>query len=281
MYNILRLGPNFQMVGSRNQDYLFSISEVLSHPLNPLRSNLEKTLSWIVALLTWPLALAVVGGLFSRRLRLSIGLLVLWSFLPLIFQGSLAKVYTSRYLLFAIPPLIIAAGLFINHILSRLRQGAGLAFLIFISVVVLFKIYPLYTHPSQAHLPREMKFGYFEEWTAGYGQKEIAIYLASLPVDQKILVVTEGFFGSLPDGLQIYTQHLPNVTVIGSSWPVSEIPPQLISGAIDHTAFLVANRSRLELSPDKLNRLKLIAEYPKPTRPDGSRESLLLFLFLK
>jgi hypothetical protein len=267
MYNILRLGPSFNLVGARNSDYVFSFAEVLTHPLNPLKGNMEKTFSWIVALLTGPLALLTLGGLFSRRFRLPIIILFVWSFIPLIFQASIAKVYTTRYLLFAIPPLLACAAIFTDQVLSKLKKGAGIAFLVFLTVLILVKIYPLYVDPHQAAIPRDMQYGYFEEWTAGYGQKEVAQYLSQLPADQKVLVVTEGFFGTLPDGLQIYTQHLPNITVIGSAWPVGEIPPQLVSGSIDHTPFLVVNKSRLELAPAQLERLQLIASYDKPTRP--------------
>ena len=47
VYNILRLGTNFHLIGSRNQDYLFSWREVFAHPLNPLIGNLETTIFWL------------------------------------------------------------------------------------------------------------------------------------------------------------------------------------------------------------------------------------------
>ncbi|PIT89104.1 MAG: hypothetical protein COU27_02080, partial [Candidatus Levybacteria bacterium CG10_big_fil_rev_8_21_14_0_10_36_7] len=35
IYNILRLGPNFHMVGARNQDYIFPISHIWENPKDP------------------------------------------------------------------------------------------------------------------------------------------------------------------------------------------------------------------------------------------------------
>ena len=45
IYNILRLGPQFRMIALRNQDYVWSISEILKHPLDPLKPHLLNTLS--------------------------------------------------------------------------------------------------------------------------------------------------------------------------------------------------------------------------------------------
>ncbi|KKT65883.1 MAG: hypothetical protein UW58_C0017G0015 [Candidatus Collierbacteria bacterium GW2011_GWC2_44_30] len=61
MYAILRLGVGFQMIGARNQDYVFSIKEVLSHPLTPFVGNARTTLNWLFLLLT-PTVL-LLGGL--------------------------------------------------------------------------------------------------------------------------------------------------------------------------------------------------------------------------
>src|SRR5258708_31479573 len=35
MYNILRLGPNFNFIRSRNEDYIFPISHLFTNPKNP------------------------------------------------------------------------------------------------------------------------------------------------------------------------------------------------------------------------------------------------------
>ena len=55
MYAVLRLGPGFGLIGSRNQDYVFSLKEVIAHPLNPSWGNLKTTLNWFWLLFTPPL----------------------------------------------------------------------------------------------------------------------------------------------------------------------------------------------------------------------------------
>ena len=129
-------------------------------------------------------------------------------------------------------------------------------------------------------MPFDMRSGYLEDWTAGWGQKEVANYLIEKANGgQKIVVGTDGFFGTLPDGLQIYTQGTPNITVIGGSPSIKTLPESLTNSLLDkaNTVYLVANASRVNLSPQDMSRLELIGSYPKPARADGTHETLLFF----
>ena len=123
-----------------------------------------------------------------------------------------------------------------------------------------------------------MATGYYQEWTAGWGQKEIAEYLINLHSQgKKAVVFTEGFFGTLPDGLQIYTQSYPNLTVVGSA-PIAEtLPDGLLNTSKDNERFFVINSTRNKLTASDLAKLELINEYPKFPRADGTHESLLFF----
>jgi len=66
-YNILRLGPNYSMIGARNLDYVYPISHLLSSPFDPLKPWLLQSWQWLVMMGPWELL--VIG---------SIGLLVNW-----------------------------------------------------------------------------------------------------------------------------------------------------------------------------------------------------------
>ena len=71
MYNLLRLGPEFQMLSARNADYVFSPSELSGRPLDPFVPHLRDIVDWFPKFLTWPVILFmgyglwVVGGLFA------------------------------------------------------------------------------------------------------------------------------------------------------------------------------------------------------------------------
>ncbi len=267
---ILKLGPNSQTAGTRNLDYLYTYKEVLSHPLTPIIGNLKTTWVWLWALLTPVSLFGIVLSWKQKQFRSIFYLLILCSLAPLLGQALIAKVYTSRYILFAIMPLIPLAALG----LSKLKNYYLVPLLLYPFALSIVNIY----FPASAHLPYDMATGYYQEWTAGWGQKDIANYLIGQSNQgKKVVVFTEGFFGTLPDGLQIYTQKYPNITVVGSTPIATVVPEGLINSAKDNERFFVINASRNKLTATESAKLELIKEYPKFQRADGTHESLQFF----
>lgn len=270
MHGILRLGPNSNMAGSRNLDYLYTFKEVFGHPTVPLIYNLQNTWSWLWYLVTPTILFSAIYAFFDKK-NLKNNLLLLSIFLvPILSQALIAKVYTSRYILFAIIPLIPLAAIG----LSKLKSWI-IALLILLPLI--FSVWNIYS-PKNAPLTFDMANGYYQEWTAGWGQKEIADYLVDLHNQgKKIVVFTEGFFGTLPDGIQIYTQQYPNITVVGSA-PIAEtLPEGLLKTDPINERFFVINQSRNKLPSDELSKLELISVFPKHPRPEGTHESLQFF----
>lgn len=278
-YSILRLGAEFHMIAIRNRDYVFSLGEVLTHPLNPFWGNFKAALSWLWILLTPPLfALGIMGIFVGLKKRFKESLLLLgWILVPFLGQGAIAKVYTSRYILFLIPLFLIFAAIPLASVLERVSRKAGvIAILSFLFLLPLYEVCLLLFSPQKAWLPARDRNGYLEIWTSGYGIKEAADYLRVIAKNEKILIGTEGFFGTLPDGLQIYLERVPNTTVIGLGQPIKGVPEKLTNSLKDNRVFLVVNDSRLEVEIGE-KRLRLISQYPKAMTKDGEREELLLF----
>jgi len=207
--------------------------------------------------------------------------LVIISLLPLFAQAFVAKVYTPRYILYAVTPLIIVSALGLNALLRRSRIQKLISIPIIIFVFCFVSSFRLVTQPEKVEkLPFRMRNGYLEEWTAGYGQKEIADYLIDLEEQGNTIVVgTEGFFGTLPDGLQIYTQGHLDITVIGVGQPILILPESLVNTSKEHLIFLVVNYSRDKLPQSEKDKLDLVMEFPKAVRADGTQEKLILYQF--
>ena len=123
--------------------------------------------------------------------------------------------------------------------------------------------YQLLFSPPPTNLPKEERMGYFEEWTAGYGFKEVAQYLLEESNNKKVILGTEGFFGTLPDGIQIYLDK-SNVVVIGSTATISA---QVRNAAKDNQTYFLGNRKRVELG---IQNTRLIKEFPKIKPSDGN-----------
>lgn len=279
IYNLLRLGPNFNMIASRNQDYVFPLSWLLSHPFDPLKPHLNDLLRWYPNLFTWPLFLLSFLGSFwglkqKETCRPTLWLLAV-CLLPLFAQSVFAKVFTPRYLLFASWPCLILAAQGLSFLPVK-KKPTLVLLLLLLTVLPLNYDFQLLTDPQKAPLPRRMRSGYLEEWTAGYGLKEMAAFLAAQAQKGPVLVGTEGTFGTLPDGLQLYLEGVPQIRIIGFTWPTADLNQALINSLVDNQVFFIAHQSRLQISPQAYG-LNLIQEHPKAADPEGKQDQLLLF----
>lgn len=273
---LLRLGPNYRQLASRSLDYVFPVSHILTSPKDPFLFYLDRAIEWIVMMGPWPLLLLAFLGVITN-IQGKVGrimFLLIYFAVPLLIVTQFAKVFTARYILFILPSLYVMAGLFV------INQKRNLVSLFLISLMVITSVpflYQLITDPEKAPLPKGERSGYLEEWTAGQGLYEISRYIrnvASENPNQAIVVGTEGFFGTLPDGLQIYLEKVPKVLVIGVGLNFKEVPSSLRESAqFGNKTYFVVNKSRLKFeSKFEDNNLKLINTYLKAVRRTDSHE---------
>ncbi len=279
MYGILHLGPNYHLIALRNLDYVYPYSHILTDPLNPFKGHSGGIINYFILLAPLSLVpLFVIGILthFKKNLVTILPVTAL-AFGPLVVIAEYSKVVTARYILFTIPFFIIlAASAFISK--SKWIKYLSTTFLILFTIQSAFFDFKLLTKVEDAPLPLGDRSGYLEEWTAGQGIKEIAEFIKAEHVkepDKRIIVGTEGYFGTLPQGLEMYTQVIPNVVVIGVGLGINKVPGSLSeSKSAGNKTYLVVNKSRLVEDPEKIG-LKLISSYEKPPRRMGSMEYTL------
>ncbi len=289
LYNILRLGPNFHMISLRNKDYVYPLSHILENPLDPLSPFLDRILEYYWILGPSVLVLLTLFGIFVGLKEKTKGTLIVlsWGIIPILFVAEFSKTMTARYIYFSVPYLFIIASLSLGVKLIHLRGviGSHLGFLVKSALIIfvihaLFLDFQLLTNPQAANLPRSERSGYLEEWTSGYGIKEVSELIRKEYRDnpkKKIVVGTEGYFGTLPDGLQMYFADVPEITVIGVGLSIKDVPQSLKeSKTYGNKTYLVINSTRF-LGDLETPDMDLKAVYGKGIRPDGSHESLLLF----
>lgn len=282
MQNIMRLGENFHLLSSRNYDYVYPLRHILENPLDPFIPHLKDILGWFYSLGPAIMVLFALGGLvYIIRNKKKEGLLLaLWFLFPVLVQAEYARVFTARYILFTLPYLIILSSY------SLFLKGKVLKLLLYIVVLVflswsMVQNYFIIINPERANLPRSERSGYLEDWTSGYGIREVSDYIETqikdLPGGRQVVVGTEGYFGTLPDGLQIYFDK-SNVKVIGLGLDFKEVPKSLIeSKDAGNSTYFVVNDSRFLIKDYQNLGLELIREYPKAVKPNGKRDKLLLF----
>lgn len=277
MYSILRLGPNFHQIAIRNLDYVYPYSHILTSFLDPLKPYADRILEYYRMMGPWPILVVLLLSYFVnwRENWKKILVLSAWFLGPIFAVSEFSKTMTARYAFFTVPfVIILASSLFLTK--SRLLSKIGIGLLIIFILTSAKFDYLLLNSPEYANLPRSERSGFLEEWTAGQGIKEVSNYIKVQLIinpSKKIVVGTEGYFGTLPDGLQIYLQDRPQVTAIGVGLNFTELPKSLVeSQKAGNDTYLVVNRSRFNASQNKFG-LELIAAYPKAIRPEGIKES--------
>ncbi len=276
MYNIQRLGPNFALLTLRTKDYVFPLSRIFVYPTDPIRYNLPTTFNWLSAM--GPiglLLLALIGAVKNfKKYTKYILILGIWLLAPLIFAAEYTKSFTLRYILFLIPPLYVFAASAFTNINNKWKYFSIVALIIFILQAGVFDWF-LLTNPQKANFPLRERMGYFQEWTSGIGIKESAEYVKNKyneNPNQEIVVGTEGYFGTLPDGFAMYVQDIPNIIVVGVGLGINKVPDPLVeSKKAGNPTYLIVNASRLAVDPSTLN-LKLIKSFPKEPRVAGTME---------
>lgn len=272
LYNILRLGPEFHMISLRNKDYVFPLNHALQSPLDPFIPFSDRILEyyWILgpSLLVIFIVIGIVFNL--RKYFKEILFVSTWAFLPIILTSEYSKTMTARYVYFTLPFLVIlSASSFLQKGKWEKLLTIGLALFI-IHAFVINRL--MLTNIESAPLPGSERSGYLEEWTAGTGIREVAELIRGERKnnpEENIVVGTEGFFGTLPDGLQIYLNNIPNVTTIGVGLNMDKVPqPLLESRRFGNRTFLVVNSSRLKINKENWDSfgLRLVSEYPKALR---------------
>ena len=102
------------MIAIRNQDYIWSIGDILKHPLDPLKPHLSDITTlygvYLPGLLLLVLILFLLHLIKTKKIvsfNLLFLTLFLWWLPPLIANATFAKVFTARYMLYTIPPLFL------------------------------------------------------------------------------------------------------------------------------------------------------------------------------
>ena len=278
MYNMLRLGPEFNKLSARNTDYVFSFQELKPRPLDPFIPHFHDMSDWFPKLFTIPTLILIAVGVFYtlRKLNKKALLVLIWLLVPLLFSMTFLRTFTARYLLTSIAPALVFAGFGLKELLDKISLRNFIKILLGLLIILPLSLhfdYQLLVSPPPDGLPKEERIGYFEDWTAGYGFKEIGEFILEKSKNKRVVLGTDGFFGTLPDGIQIYLDKA-NVAIVGSTATISA---QVRIAAKGNETYFIGNKKNLE---GKVRNVLLIKEYPKAKSADGSFDSTVLYQVL-
>lgn len=260
IYNIQRLSPWMHMIGQKNAFFTVSYKEIFREP-GRIFNNLADVWRWQVAYTGIPVLLLFGWGLIQfvrQRGRLAL-LTLCWLGGPMLGTILLARLFAPRYIIYVTPfvLLIAAYGLFALKSVRLRLLAATLALALPIWSIGTLILDPLHFHYVN------VDEGYVNGWSAGNGTKQIADWAVSRTetTATPLTIYTEGTFGILPHGLELYLDGRTSQVKVEGVYPITEIPPQKVleQARRDPEVYLIMNNTVHVESQD----LELVASYPK------------------
>ncbi len=258
--NIQRLSPWMHMIQQKNAFFVVPYSEIFKNH-SRIFNNFHDIFRWHFRYTSIPVvitALFGIGLMLSRSPRLAL-LLLIWLIGPLTGTALIARLFAPRYISFITPYLLV----FSAYFLANLRNKRLLILTCLLTFAIpFFLISKLIFDPI--HFPyASVDEGYVNGWSAGNGTKQIAQFFIQQDQrsSQPITVFTEGTFGILPQGLELYTDGLTKHLRIIGLYPLNKIPPQrVLETARSQPTYLILNNTVSDKVPPTM---ELVAEYPK------------------
>jgi len=265
MFLLLKLHPSFSQLFSRGSDFLFSWQDIFfKHKWMETLPSWPTYFGYFGHYLTWPIFFLSLLGIFLNKKRESIAINLGWILyaIPIMLMG---RVVFARYLISVSLFITLAAIITIDQLIKK-----GLIARIFVAILIgitTFQsakfIYSIQFEPEKANLIQSDREQYLTQWSAGYGVKETVEIITNLSNDHSVLVLSEGYFGTLPDGLLMYLhrKELNNLFIEPIGQPISSFNKSTKDFADYDQVLLVANSHRIILN---LSKAKLINEFCRP-----------------
>lgn len=224
-YSILRLSPFFHIIGEKNGTFVYSIEEWLTHPFLGFVGNIESMLLWLVTYVTIPIVVLIVISFFiERKYWKEKVMLFLLFFVPFVYLALVAKVLYPRYIFPMTLSLLPLAALTLVVCMNKIKRIWF--FVLFLLVILLLSLradYLILTDFARAPLPQSDINQYNNDWPSGKGIKEAVTFFQQEARKGPIYIATEGTFGLLPYGFELYLVNNKNVTIKGI-WPLGDTP---------------------------------------------------------
>lgn len=261
IYNVQRLSPWMHVIAQKNAFFVVPYEQIFTE-LGRLTNNWADVWRWQGAYTTTPVVLVSLLGalmLWRRNWRWCL-LIMIWLFLPMLGTIALARLFAPRYIIYVTPFILLLAA----YLLSSLQTlDSRLRILLLILLLPGYLIFRLIVSPLTFPYVN-VDEGYVNGWSAGNGVKQMADWAVTRiqETGQPMTIFTEGTFGILPHGLELYADGRTTRLTITGLYPIGEIPPAETLESVatnSETYFVLNNTEKKEVPPG----LELIASYPK------------------
>lgn len=278
IFLLLKVFPAFGSLFSRSSDFSFTFKEIVAGQWVNSINNFGRMIKWLSTYLrpevfSLPFIALVVSKKWKTHLSLIISALILA--LPFVVLG---RTIHPRYYLPLAPFLTISAAFLIteaNQLINQRQQiNMRLVFWLLVGsfLIGVWRFILLsWITPDQTPFVLADRTQYLTEWSSGHGiaqtRDEMIKFVRTNQTN--LTVITEGSFGTLPDGLLMYFDKLPEIQYLSiqglEQYPVRYIPDWVWEKSETETVWLVVNEHRLQLSDSAdYKQLNLLRSWRRP-----------------
>ncbi|GIK83938.1 MAG: hypothetical protein BroJett025_05600 [Patescibacteria group bacterium] len=276
MFLALSFVPSFSQLFGRGSDFLFPLSEVLAGKWKETIVGLPVYAGYFFSYMTPTVILFMVLGLFGKKNKTIVHIFFWSGLLYVLPVGIMGRMVYARYLFPAVLLFTLASVFAIEDLFVWSKQFSKkiVLYIVFSSFLVLLLantiatsavfIVAAVTNHRQIPFVSSDAVQYLTEWSSGHGLYETSQLLKAESRNKTIAVATEGYFGSLPDGLNLYfhRRDVSNISIDGVGYPVGGIPEKFAQNARKfERKWLVVNSHRNNLNLDEKY---LLREYCRP-----------------
>jgi hypothetical protein len=232
MYSILRLSPLYHTISVKNTLFVYPFSEWIKHPFKYFFGNFSALSNWFFIYFSIPAIFIPVAFFIKRSYFFEKSLLLLWFLFPFAGLAFFGNTIYPRFILFMTLPLIPLVSYSIVTLFDKFKNPAARAAIILVAFAFyLYADFFLLFNFAVSPIPKADLGQFANDWTAGNGVKQSVEFFREQARSQKINIVTEGTFGLMPYGLEMYLVDNPNIK-INAIWPIPQTPPKEVEASI-------------------------------------------------
>lgn len=257
----LKWSDLFPFLFSRSKDYTFSLLEIIGGEWQyAIFTTIPRVTKWILWYMV-PSSLVIM--FYEKKINKTLLLMTLSYMAPLILFG---RVLSSRYF-FPIATLLNL--MIINGLKNSFKNPLDkkvttvMLYITILGSIIFSTIF--ITNPDNTPFVSEDRTQYLEDWSSGHGIPQVRDFIKERIKTTKVTVATEGYFGTLPDGLLMYFDKSPdiiNLELYGIGQPIGKVNQELLEKSADREVYIVANSHRLNVKLEPS--IQKIAEYARP-----------------
>lgn len=202
----LLISPEYQKIPFMEGARLNSFSVLMASPVSVYIDKLKFILFWFISYTSPLLLIGLISGVLLSRKNIKLIYLFLFLIIPILLEGTLVNIFTSRYIVFTVPVFLIIsiAGFGELKKWGKLLVSSSLLYSAVFGLLLITNPLGYYQIMSKLPFIEQDSGQYFTGWTSGWGIKEAVEWIKEKDTTKPTFVFLGAVSGNPDDILYVY-----------------------------------------------------------------------------